>query len=175
MEYSKKSQPSTAAAGLTSDQGHALTMASRQHDVQGNLPEMEKSLGEISEIEKTQKFQLQSLILELLRLLSASSGGPVQPCSHMPAITLTIASIAEPTPGQSEVEKSLAELSAQQKSIRALPPELRLIRASIASPSQSQRTTTSNFTEIYESPSREPFNPYPKSVHYGLVDFILSS
>ncbi|CAB4281036.1 unnamed protein product [Prunus armeniaca] len=172
MEYSKKSQPSTAAVGLTSDQGHALTMASRQHDVQGNLPEMEKSLDKISEIEKTQKFELQTLILELLSLLSASSCGLVQPVSHMPAITLTMASTAEPTPGQSEVEKSLAELFAQQKSIME---ELCLIRASIASLSQSQRTTTPNFTEIYESPTREPFNPYPRSVHYGLVDFILSS
>ncbi|KAI5330108.1 hypothetical protein L3X38_029505 [Prunus dulcis] len=157
MMYWKKSQPSTDAADLSPDQGHALTMASLQHDLHGKLREMEKSLGKISEIEKTQKFELQTLILELLRLLSESSGCPLQPGSHMPAITLTMASAAEPTPRQSEVMKSLAELSAQQKSIME---ELRLMRTIIASPSKSQRTTP-NFTEIYETPSLEPFNPFP--------------
>ncbi|CAL2261811.1 unnamed protein product [Prunus armeniaca] len=162
-------------------------MTSRQYDPKGKLPEMEKSPVNISEMEKTQKFESQTSILELLRRLSGSNDIPVQPCS--PSLTMPSAA-ADLTPAEyraltklSEVlsaqlsARLSAQLSAQQLQLadtqKSILEELRLIRSSNASLSQS--TTTPNFTVIDDSPNREPFNPHPRSVHYGLVDFILSS
>ncbi|KAL6281346.1 hypothetical protein ACE6H2_018227 [Prunus campanulata] len=146
----QKSQPSAAATDLTSS----------QDDPQGKLQDMdmEKSLGNI--IEKTQKFELQTSILEPLR---ASSGIPVQPGSPRPTMS---SAAAELTTAQYRALTKLSDvlsaqlsvqLSAQLDSQKSILEELRLIRASNAITFQSERRKTPNFTV----PDREPFNPYP--------------
>ncbi|BBH08316.1 hypothetical protein Prudu_020468 [Prunus dulcis] len=74
------SQLSTAAAELTSGQGHALTMASRQDDLLGKISEMEKSMDKLPEMEKImgQLFDLMKSITQELCLQGPS-----------PAITTT--------------------------------------------------------------------------------------
>ncbi|XP_016651793.1 PREDICTED: uncharacterized protein LOC103340779 isoform X2 [Prunus mume] len=74
------SQFSTAAAELTSGQGHDLTMASRQDDLLGKISEMEKSMDKLPEMEKIlgQLFDLMKSITQELRLQGPS-----------PAITTT--------------------------------------------------------------------------------------
>ncbi|CAB4288326.1 unnamed protein product [Prunus armeniaca] len=64
----------TFAAELTSDQGHALTMASRQDYLLGKILEMEKSMVKIPEMEKTmgQLFDLMKSITQELRLQGPS-------------------------------------------------------------------------------------------------------
>ncbi|KAI5330096.1 hypothetical protein L3X38_029493 [Prunus dulcis] len=131
-------------------------------------------------MEKTQKFESQTSILEQIRRLSGSNDIPVQPCS--PSLTTPSAG-ADLTPFEYRALMKLSELlsgqlSAQQLQLadtqKSILEELRLIRSSNASLSQS--TTTPNFTVIDDSPNcDQPFNPHPRSVHYGLVDFILSS
>ncbi|CAB4311446.1 unnamed protein product [Prunus armeniaca] len=177
----QNSQPSAAAADLISGKGHVLTMTSRQYDPKGKLPEMEKSPVNISEMEKTQKFESQTSILELLRRLSGSNDIPVQPCS--PSLTMPSAA-ADLTPAEyraltklSEVlsaqlsARLSAQLSAQQLQLadtqKSILEELRLIRSSNASLSQS--TTTPNFTVIDDSPNREPFNPHPSPEHASIT------
>ncbi|CAL9031327.1 unnamed protein product [Prunus brigantina] len=149
----QKSQPSATAADLTSS----------QDDPQGKLQDMEESLGNV--IEKTQKFELQTSILEPLR---ASSGIPVQPGS--PRLTMAssdaelttvqyraLTKLSEVLSAQLSAQQS-AQLSAQLDSQKSILEELRLIRASNAINFQSERKKTPNFTV----PDREPFNPYPR-------------
>ncbi|KAI5330106.1 hypothetical protein L3X38_029503 [Prunus dulcis] len=135
-------------------------------------------------MEKTQKFESQTSILELLRRLSGSNDIPVQPCS--PSLTMPSAA-ADLTPAEYRALTKLSEvlsaqlfarlstqlsaqLSAQQLQLadtqKSILEELRLIRSSNASLTQS--TTTPNFTVTDDSPNREPFNPHPSPEHASM-------